>query len=66
MYYPPDIISIIKTRLKWVTHTVCMAEMRAVNLNARQHLKELGIDGRITFKWNLKGLGCVLYSSGSG
>jgi hypothetical protein len=65
MYYPPDIIS-IKTKLKWVSHIVCRGEMRNVNLNGRHHLKELGMDGRITCKLNFNGLGCGLYSSSSG
>jgi hypothetical protein len=28
-----------------------MGEMRSINLSGRHHLKELGIDGRLTFKW---------------
>jgi hypothetical protein len=31
-----------------------MGQVRNITLNRRHHLKELGRDGRITFKWNLK------------
>jgi hypothetical protein len=31
-----------------------MGQMRNITLSGRHHLKELGRDGRITFKWNLK------------
>jgi hypothetical protein len=31
--------------------------MRNINLNGRHHFKEIGMDGRITFKWNLKDFG---------
>jgi hypothetical protein len=28
--------------------------MRNITLSGRHHLKELGRDGKITFKWNLR------------
>jgi hypothetical protein len=40
--------------MRWVRHIACMGQMRNIFLNGRHHLKELGRDGRITFKWNLK------------
>jgi hypothetical protein len=43
---PPNIISIVKRKMRWVRHIACMGQMRNVTLSGR--------DGRITFKWNLK------------
>jgi hypothetical protein len=51
LYSPPDITSLIKGRMRHVRH---IRQMRNMNLNGRHHLKELGRDGRITLKWNLK------------
>jgi hypothetical protein len=31
-----------------------MGQMRNITMSGRHHWEELGRDGRITFKWNLK------------
>jgi hypothetical protein len=54
--------SVLKRKTRWVRHIAGMGEMRNISLRVRRHLKELGTDGGITFKWNLNGLGCGLYS----
>jgi hypothetical protein len=47
LFSSPNIISVVRR----VRH---MKQMRSMNLSGRHHLKELGRDGRITFKCNLE------------
>jgi hypothetical protein len=53
LYSQPN-ISMIKRKTRWVRHTSCLGEMRNIHLSGRHHLEELGTNGRIIFKWNLK------------
>jgi hypothetical protein len=43
-------------RMRWAGHTACMGQTReqSVNLNGRDHLGDLDIDGRIILNWILK------------
>jgi hypothetical protein len=41
LYYPPNIISIIKRKMRWVRHIACMRLLRNITLSGR--------DERITF-----------------
>jgi hypothetical protein len=40
----------IGIRMRWVRYVACMGQMRNMTLSERDHLEELGRDGRITFK----------------
>jgi hypothetical protein len=52
-YSLPNNIRAIKSRMRWVGHVTCMAEMKNANKilvrkpKGRNHLKDLHIDGRI-------------------
>ena len=56
LYFPPNIIRVIKSRRRWAWHVASMEERRGVyrvwwgDVMERDHLEELGIDGRI-LKW---------------
>jgi hypothetical protein len=47
-------------RMRWEGHVVHMGEMKneykilVENLNARDHLEDIGVDGRIILKWILE------------
>jgi hypothetical protein len=49
--------------MKWAAHMVLMTDRRGPysvllgNVRVRDHLKDLGVDGRIILKWVLKKLG---------
>jgi hypothetical protein len=75
LYSTPNIISMIKSRrIRWVGHLACMGHMRNAykilvgKPERKRHSGDLGIDGRIIFKWifGKKIGGCGLDSSGSG
>jgi hypothetical protein len=57
--------------MRWVGRVACMGEMRNVykfwleNMNGRDHLEDVGVDGKILLEFIL-GEWCGLYSSGSG
>jgi hypothetical protein len=50
------IISVIKSsRLSWAQYTRCMTtESLLENSNGREHMENLGTDGRISLKWILE------------
>jgi hypothetical protein len=59
LYSSPSIIRVIKARrMRWMGHMACMGEVRgAYNIlvgrpEGRRPLGSLGIDGRITLRWN--------------
>ena len=58
---PPNIIRMIKSRrMRWTRHVAQMGDMSGAyrvlegDLRDRNHLEDLGIDGRIILKWILK------------
>jgi hypothetical protein len=66
LYYPPNIISIFKRKMRWVRHIACMGQMRNITLSGRCHLKGATQRWKDNIEVELEGLGCGLYSSGSG
>jgi hypothetical protein len=53
VYSSPNVINIIKRKMRWV-RIACMGQLKNITLSGGHHLKELGRDRRMTFKWNLK------------
>jgi hypothetical protein len=57
LYSSPNIVRVIKLRMRWEGHVACMGESRGVyrvwweNLRDRDHLEEPGILGWIILKW---------------
>jgi hypothetical protein len=58
LYSSPNIVRVIKLRrLRWAGHVARMGrgevytELRWGNLRERNHLEDLGIDGRIILRW---------------
>jgi hypothetical protein len=61
LYCPPNIIRMIKSRrMRWERHVAQMGDMSGTyrvlegDLRDRDHLEDLGIEGRIILKWILK------------
>jgi hypothetical protein len=59
-YASPNVVKVIKSRrMGWAGHVALMVEMRNAsnilveNLKGRDHLEDLGVDGRITLEWIL-------------
>jgi hypothetical protein len=56
-YTSPVIIRAIKLRMRWAGHAASMREMRNVyifwleNLKGRDHLEDLGVDGKIILQF---------------
>jgi hypothetical protein len=53
MYASPNIIRVIKSRIRWAGHVACI-EIRSENLKGRDHSEDLGVDGRIILQLFLK------------
>jgi len=59
LYTSPNIVRVIRSRMmKWMGHVVCMGGMRnakfwLVNLDRRDHVEDLGVDGRVLLEWIL-------------
>ena len=58
LYSSPNIVRVIKSRrLRWARHVARMGEGRGVHKvlvgkpEGRNHLRDTGVDGRITFRW---------------
>jgi len=74
LHSSPSIIWVIKSwRMKWARHVTCMGERKGAfrfwwgNLNERDPLDVIGIDGRIILKWIWNSMvRCGLNWSGSG
>jgi hypothetical protein len=60
MYSSPNIIWMIKTRMRWARHVAHTGERRGAyrslvgNLKEGEHLGDPGVDWRIILKWIFK------------
>jgi hypothetical protein len=64
LYFSPNIVSIIKSRrMRWEGHVTCMGRGEVFTgfwlggSKARDHWKDLSVDGRITLSWTLREIG---------
>jgi hypothetical protein len=57
LYCTPNIVRVIKLRIRWAGHVARMGERRDYkgfwwgNLRERGHLGDWGVDGRIMLRW---------------
>ena len=60
LYPLPNIVRVIKSRMRWARHVACMGRREAYteywwgSLRVRDHLEDPGVDGRIIFRWILR------------
>jgi hypothetical protein len=73
LYFSPNIVRVIKSRrMRWAGHVAHMGRGDVFTgfwlggPKGRDHWEDLGVGGRITLRWNLRGSMGELDSAGSG